>query len=187
MAPLHATAARPTRSDVHAKRAHDRSHRRDLLLDLRGDVRRDYGPAAARTRGRQGRLVVLVDLSRRWSVRAAAIHRAGPTPRWTSGPLPLGFRKRRRLPEARPPRRVELSLESIVASLQPIPLALHLATSTLGSLQLLAQPRVLLQQLVARQAVGRRALSGHAAVMPELVIKYKYIVAPERSSRHRTR
>ncbi len=42
-----------------------------------------------------------------------------------------------------------------------------------GPLQLLAPPRVLLQQLIAVQAVGRRALSGHAAVMPEPEIKYK--------------
>lgn len=144
-----------------------------VTLKLRGRVGRGHRAATVRTRGRHGRLALLVDLARGRSMGAATIRGAGTPPGRAPGPLSVGLRERCRLTEARPTHRVELVLEAIVAALQPIPLPLHLATSTLGTRQLLAQPRDLVQPFLARQAVRRRALSGHPAVMPEPAIKYK--------------
>lgn len=67
----------------------------------------------------------------------APVRRAGASARRTAGALSMGLGERRRLPEARPARRIELILESRVAVLQSIALAL-------GACQRVAQPRNLL-------------------------------------------
>ena len=76
MPPLHATAARATRADVHVKRAHDRAHDRDVFLRRRRDVVRRDGAPTVRTRGRQPGVVQLVYPPRAGPMGPAAIRGA---------------------------------------------------------------------------------------------------------------
>ena len=54
MPALHAPATRAARADVHAKPAHDRTHNREVFLELVRDPHATYGAAAVGTGRRQG-------------------------------------------------------------------------------------------------------------------------------------
>ena len=88
------------------------------------------------------------------------------------------------LPEARPPRRVELILEPLVAALQSITLVLR-------ARQRIAQPSNLfvlsLDQRVAVVGRRQRAHIGHASLMPESRNLYKYDILDRRRSGDETR
>ena len=95
----------------------------------------------------------------------------------------MGFGERRGLSEARPARGIELVLESFVAAFQPITLALcarQRAAQSRNLLLLLLDERV---AIVRR----RRALLGHALVMPEAWNLYKYGILDLGRSRAETR
>jgi hypothetical protein len=174
MAALHPAPAGATRADVHAKGAHDRTDHGELLLYLGGRVRHRHRAATIRARRRHGRLVLLVDLRGPRAVRPAPIRPTGTTPWRAARALPTGFRKRRRLAKAGAPRGVELILQAVVAALQSIAVAFDIAARPLGAREFLAQPRDLVDQLIAGQTVVRGALARHANVMPVPSHLYKY-------------
>jgi len=78
------------------------------------------------------------------------------------------------LAKAGAPRGVELILQSVVAALQSIAFAFDIAARPLGAREFLAQPRDLVDQLIAGQTVDRGALARHANVMPVPSHLYKY-------------
>ena len=107
-------------------------------------------------------------------MRPAPIRPTGTTPWRATCTLPTGFRKWRRLAKAGAPRGVELILQSVVAALQSIAFAFDIAARPLGAREFLAQPRDLVDQLIAGQTVDRGALARHANVMPVPSHLYKY-------------
>ncbi|WP_291989167.1 hypothetical protein, partial [Luteitalea sp.] len=77
------------------------------------------------------------------------------------GAFAVRLGKRGRLPEARAPGGVELILQPIMATLQPIPFVLELPSLTLGPRQHLAQSRDLVLQ--SRRAPGGAASAARRA------------------------
>ncbi|MGH9163578.1 MAG: hypothetical protein ACRD2X_26790 [Vicinamibacteraceae bacterium] len=155
---------------MHAKPAHDGPDDRQIFLILRGQVRAMHVAATGGTRDGQRRLVGFIDPPRHGPVVVAPVGCARAPARRATAALPVSFRKRRGFPEACPARRIELILEPLVTSLQPI-------TFALGARQRLAQLRnLVLLSFDQRVAIIRRwgALNGHAFVMPELPSSYKY-------------
>ena len=71
-------------------------------------------------------------------MRPAPIRPTGTTPRRATRALPTGVRTRRRLPEAGPPRGIQLVFEAIALPLPPIPFPPQIALRPLGACQLLA-------------------------------------------------
>jgi hypothetical protein len=125
MPALHALAARRTRPDVDTEFADHGPDHRQIFLVLRDHARALHVAATRGTRVGQRRLVRLVDPPghepRAMAPVAHTDTSAGPTP----GALSMGFREGGGLPEAGPTRSVELILESLVAPLQSLPLALR--------------------------------------------------------------
>jgi len=150
-----------------------------ILLILWGDAREMDGAATVRAGRGQRCGVGLIDASRPWPSRAAAIRRAGAPPRASTTPLSTVFRERRRLAEPGATCRIELLLEPFVLALQPIAFALEVATSLLGARQVVSQPRdliLLALDQIGAIITGRRALIRHACVMPYRRNSYKYKV-----------
>jgi hypothetical protein len=82
-----------------------------------------------------------------------------------------GFGERRRLPESRPSRGVELPLQPFVLIPQPIAFTLDLTNLVPRALELRSQSvNLLTDRLDLFGAIVRR---GHAPVMPELAPRYK--------------
>ena len=104
-----------------------------------------------------------IDLSGHRPRAVATVGRTRAPAGWTAAPLSMGLGERRGLAEARPPCRIELILETLVAALQPIALPL-------GLRERVVQPRNLfLLTLDQRVAIirRRRGLIGHTLLMPE--------------------
>ena len=132
MTSLHAPTARLALPDVDPECAHDHAGDGEFFLVLRRDAPLAHGPTAARTGGRQRRLVSLIDATRSTPPRFRSILRA----RLPSGPSRMigqRFGKRGRLPMRRPPRLVELLLQPIVFTPQAV-------AFPFGAFQLPAQP-----------------------------------------------
>ena len=180
MPALHAPPACRTRAHVDAKRANDGPDDRQIFLILRDDVRAVHLAATRGTRNGQRRVVSLIDTPGHRACAVAAVGGACAPARRTAGALSMGFSERRGLPEARPARRIELILESLIAALQPITLVLR-------ARQRVAQPRNLFDQRVAVVGRRRRAHIGHASVMPEARNLYKYEILDRRRSGAETR
>ncbi len=163
MAALHAPAAGRTRPHVDAKLAHDGTHDRQIFLILGDDSRALHVAPTRRTGRGQWRVVRLID-ARGHRTRAVAAVRRTRAPAWrTACALSVRFGEWRRLPEARPTGRLELTFEPLVPTLQSIALVFR-------PRQCVAQARDLVLLLFDQRVaiVGRwRALSGHALVMPE--------------------
>ena len=179
MAALNAAATRRTRAHMDAKLADDGTDDWQIFLILRDDVRVVHLAATRGTRCGQGGIVSRIDMGRHGPRPVAPVRCAWTPARRTAGTLAMGFGERRGLPEASPAGRIELILESLVASLQPIALAL-------GAGQRVAQPRnLLLLSLDQRVAIirrRRRVHITHTLVMPEGGNLYKYkILDPRRS------
>ena len=79
----------------------------------------------------------------------------------------------RHLPEALATPPLKEQVETLV-QIRTTAFALDVAARPIGAHQFLAQPRILLEQLVAGQPVARGALAGHGTVMPVLSKLYKY-------------
>ena len=182
MPPLDPAAARRARADMDAELADEGTHDREILLILRSDVRLLHGAATRGTRGGQRRVVLHIDPRRHGPRPLPAVRPArAATPR-TSGALSMRLGEGRGLPEARPPRGIELIPESVIAALQAIPLALDPYQRGAQARQVLLLP---LDQGVA--IVGRRAIVGHTPVMPKRLKLYKYEILDRRRSRALTR
>jgi hypothetical protein len=91
--------------------------------------------------------------------------------------LPLRLGERGRLTIAGAAGRIELALQPIRAPLQPVPLAFDLPAIAVETRDLLTQPGVVPQQLLAGQRRRIGAVSRHAAVLPEPAIEYKSKIA----------
>ena len=184
MAALDAAATRRTRAHVDAKLADDGTDHRQIFLILRDDVRAVYLAATCGTRHRQSRIVGLIDTPGHGALAVATVGRTPSPARRTAGALAMGLGEGGGLPEARPPRRVELIPEPLVAALQSIALVLR-------ARQRIAQPSNLcvlsLDQRVAGVRRRRRAHLGHASVMPESRNLYKYDILDRRRSGDETR
>ena len=169
MTTLHPAPTLDAGADLHVELPHDRLHHGQIFLDLDRDAGAGDGPATVRAAGRQRRAVAFIDVRRSGASSATALGRPGPPPRASVPALGSRLPKRRRLTEARPPRRVQLVLQPLVLPLQAIAFALDLAPLGLGTRQRLLQPRnlsaLLLEQALHVVGTGR-ALSGHAGVMP---------------------
>ena len=184
MPALYAPPAPRTRTHLDAKRADDGAAHRQIVLILRDDVRLVHRAATGGTCPGQRRVVRPIDPPGHRTGAVSAAGGARASARQTAGALSMRFGERRGLPEARPARRVELILKSLVAPFQPIPLVL-------GARQGVAQLRDLLLlsssqygEIVRRQ---RRAHIGHALVMPETRNLYKYNILDRRRSGGETR
>ena len=125
MAALDAAATRRTRAHVDAKLADDGTDHRQIFLILRDDVRAVYLAATCGTRHRQSRIVGLIDTPGHGALAVATVGRTPSPARRTAGALAMGLGEGCGLPEARPPRRVELIPEPLVAALRSIALVLR--------------------------------------------------------------
>ena len=147
-------------------------------------MRAVYLAATCGTRHRQSRIVGLIDTPGHGALAVATVGRTPSPARRTAGALAMGLGEGCSLPEARPPRRVELIPEALVAALQSIALVLR-------ARQRIAQPSNLfvlsLDQRVAGVGRRRRAHIGHASVMPESRNLYKYDILDRRRSGDKTR
>ena len=137
MPALYAPPAPRTRTHLDAKRADDGAAHRQIVLILRDDVRLVHRAATGGTCPGQRRVVRPIDPPGHRTGAVSAAGGARASARQTAGALSMRFGERRGLPEARPARRVELILKSLVAPFQPIPLVL-------GARPHVAQPRDLL-------------------------------------------
>jgi hypothetical protein len=157
-----------TLSNVDVKRAHDRSHGRQVFLVLRREARFDHRARTARTDGRDRRFVRFIDMQGNGSLRRPPICRTwlAPGPSWVHGGPILG--KRRRLPTPGPPRRFEFLAQSFVFAPQPLDLSPQRLALSFGAFGTFAQ----------RVDLGAGGIGGplfrHADVMPEPRKKYKY-------------
>jgi hypothetical protein len=168
MPALDATATLTTAADMHVEPAHVRLHDRQIFLQLRRHARFGDATAAVRTRGRQRNVNDLVDGRGRPTMAMATVAPTGSSsgwPRmWLRGPL----RERRRLPPACAPRGGELSLQSLVFTLQSF-------ASLLRFLEL--PPQTIEFSIEIRERwwvwLGTLTVVGHALVMPESPLQYK--------------
>ena len=148
--------------DVYLEAADDRADRRDVFLVLGGDPVPLQSCTAVGTAVRQRRLVGLVDARRN---RAAALTTVA-APRLAARSLrlllPRAARERRRLPLRRAARRVELLAQPRVFLLQVVALATHAIEVALQSVpSLLRAPQLALRAL---QLVRDRVLAlAHAS------------------------
>ena len=142
-------------------------------MKLRGDVRFRDGLATRGTRIGQRHVVGFVDDGGDGTLAATAILGA----RFATGPpgpsRGRALRKRRRLPGARAPRRLQLVLQPRILSFEPGPLALAARAFRFRSRQFLAQPPILAAQLLDSLARFSIARARHAPVMPDFAKKYK--------------
>jgi hypothetical protein len=109
---LHASTAATASADMNIKLPHDHTRDRQFLLILRGDPRRGDRAATARTPRRERHVVPLVHLARTLAMGLRSI-RGARFSAWSLGILRQRLRKRRRLPESRPSRLVQLSFEVV--------------------------------------------------------------------------
>ncbi|MGH8623257.1 MAG: hypothetical protein ACRET3_14070, partial [Burkholderiales bacterium] len=137
---------------------------REIFLILRDDVRALHGAATRGTRDGQCRVVGFIDPAGRRARSMPSIRAAGAPARRTTGALSMGLGKRSGLPEPGPPRGIELILQPLIATLQPIAFALEVRHRV-------TQPRnLLLLPLDQRVAIIRRRWRPpfrHTVVMPE--------------------
>ena len=183
MPALHAAAAGHACADMHAELAHEGTDDWEIFLILRHDVRAVHAAATRRARRGQRRVVALIDPRGHRPLPVASVRRTSAATRRPSGSLTMGFGERGCLAEARAASRVELILKPLVALLQPIPLVLRTP-------QRVAQARNLVVLLLDQRVAivrRRRALRGHALVMPEAWNLYKYKILDLRRSRAETR
>jgi len=170
MPALHAAPTALTLPNVHMKRAHDRPHRREVFLVLRRQARGDHRARTARTRGRERRVVGVIDVCRDGTVCGPAIRRTGLATRASRVGRRSIFRKRRRLSTAGSPCRLEFRAQTLVLAPQPFvlpPQRLALPLCAFGAFA----KRV---DLVARRRRIVRWSIRHADVMPDPRKKYKY-------------
>jgi len=121
--------------------------------------------------------VRLVHTPRAGTLGQAALRGARAPTRTPARPSTAGLCTRRRLPIPRAARGVEWLREPIPLPLQAIALAPQIALRPLDARERLAQAAIRLQQFVARQRVGRRAVRGRANAMPVPSHLYKYGMA----------
>lgn len=184
MTALHTALARTTLPDVNPKRPDDDARHRQFFLILHRQLRLADRPAAVRTAARQRRLIPLIDAARPLAMRLRSVLR----PRFASRAARMSrerFGKRRGLPMRRAPRFVQLALQSVDLSTQPLTLALQSLVLALQLLVLVPQSITLalrafgtLTQLVDLARLSIIALVWrrlrHAAFMSDSREKYKY-------------
>jgi hypothetical protein len=169
MPPLHATLTATALPNVHVKPPHDRLHRWEVFLILRGHARLDDGAATRGTRRRQRYVVDLVH-DRGWAplalppVPRAALP-AGPA----RMPLRRALREGRGLPRARTAGRLQFLFQTGI-------LALEFSTLAFRLFQIAPELFVLAAQFLDRLRESRRTITtvgAHAPFMPESARQYK--------------
>lgn len=174
MTALHPPTAIAAVADVDIELAHQRSDERQILLILRRHADGVDRTATAGARVGQRGGVGLVDVAGARALRSPAIRRARTATWPPTMALPMRLRKRRGLSEAGPTRRVELLLQLLVPTLQPIALARDVASLTFGPRKLLTQPGDLVLLLIDPLIALIAWSLGHASVMTDSRKLYKY-------------
>ena len=170
MPALDAAATGDTTADVHVEAPDGRPHHGQIFLILRGDAGALDRAATVRTRLGERRVVGHIHAGGNRAARSAAIPNTGAPPRPPTPALRAVFGERRRLSEARAPRRVELPLQALILPLQSVAVAARPS-------QLLAQARdfflLAVEQIVAILAGPPRAFGCHTRFMADSRKKYK--------------
>lgn len=172
MPTLHAVATPAAVADVHAERAHERAHGRQLFLILSGDPRFEDLARAFRTATRERRVVCFVDLGRNRALRRASVRGASLAPRPTWMRLRCTFGERGCLTRTNAAGRLQVFPELRVLSLKPIALALNAVQRVAQAPDLAG---LLVGEGVFRFPIRTRPVGalGHALVMPDSGSKYK--------------
>ena len=171
MAALHTAVALAALPDRDAKLVHHGALDRQVFLVLRDHALSADGAATVRALRGQRRLMRVVDVARRGTMRLPAIGGARLAARPLGMRLRQAARKRRRLAIRAALRHLEFFLQSLVLAAQPVAL-------DLGAPHVLAEPLVLAPQILddllgtTRRRHVLRA-PRHAPVMPNPRTKYK--------------
>ena len=191
MSALDASATGNTTADVHVEAPHDRAHRGQIFLILRGDAGAPDRAAAVRTGRGERRGVGHIHARGHHAARPATIPDAGAPSRPPTPALWSVLGERRGLPKAGAPRHVELLLQARILLLQSVALAFYGAALARRPHQLLAQTRNVFllapDQLVAVLAGPARRLVSHTRFMADSREKYKYETVSLAPLRQRTR
>ena len=160
-------------ADVDVETPHQWPDRRQVFLILRLHVRvLDNGATVGRGR-RQRHVERFVNQRRNGPPAVAATGGSGFPPRPTRVDRRRAPRERRRLPEARAPRRVQLCPHSLVLPTQPIPFPLEPRPIGFHAIALLTNACQPVPQPVYDLVQGARRRVIHALVMPEFPRDYK--------------
>ena len=163
---------------MHVEAPHDRAHRGQIFLILRGDAGAPDRAAAVRTGRGERRGVGHIHARGNRAARPATIPDAGTPSRPPTPALWSVLGERRGLPKARAPRHVELLLQARILLLQSVALAFYGAVLARRPHQRLAQTRNVFllapDQIVAVLAGPARRLVSHTRFMADSREKYKY-------------
>ena len=159
----HAPPTPLTLPDVDVKRAHQRRHRRQVFLVWRRHGRFDHRARTARTDGRERGVVRFVDVRRDGPVGGPAIGETGFPIRASRVRTGAILGKRRRLPKAGAPRRLECRAKAVVLASQSLVVSPQRIALTLGAFRALAPCG---DVVALRGGLGRPVIR-HIDVMPD--------------------
>ena len=155
-------------ADPDVETAHDRRHDRQVFLKLHRHACRGHSAGTVRTHRRHWHWDDLVHVRGRWPVPVASMAGPGAAPAPPRPGRRRALRERGRLAFARPACQIELPLQPVVLSAQPVPFSLQLRAFAFCPLQVTTQPVVL-----SFKVAGRGRSIRHIEVMPDSGKKYK--------------